>query len=722
MTRGSATRAVRRAAGNGTSSDLEARHGLLEHLFRTDDPVACADRALEWLVDHVGAERALCLAVVSDRYLSAIASRGLEMALTIGFTVDLEDERDPLVRALSSSEPIRVHEESELRGVPIARPFFVLPLRHHSGRSERAVGLLLVGPAPADGPGPDIRWLADTLGHKLAGWSSVRLGIDGRVGRERSLANRAALLQDVVDAVSDPILVTDNEGKVLLGNARADWLFASKESDNVGRRRAVELNNLYLSSALASRAIAAETARREVALVDPINGTDILFELLPATIRSSDEGPVVVSILRNVTELGRAAQELAENTARLKVAQADARAERRRLELIIDSVADPIVVTDAEGDIVLLNAPAEKLFTARLETTNEGKKRISANDAHFSSFVSNVLISGGDRRHRGEIGLTDPDTGSQIPVEAISGSIMGERGELTAVVTILHDRREAVERARLYAELEKAKEELEDRIRIATRELADQNEKLRRQALELERASALKSQFLANVSHEFRTPLNALIGSAHILREGIAGKLEAPQRKNVDRIYSNGRNLLEIISSILDITRIEAGRMPIRSARFRLGTLLEEVMSELAPLIGQSKLEVTSEVPREIPPLQTDRQKIKQIVLNLLNNALKFTKEGSIRVTALWDRREDRVAIAVSDTGIGIAEKDQARIFEDFQQVDGSEGREFGGTGLGLSICRRLATMLEGTISVTSELGKGSTFTLTVPRRVRGQG
>ena len=188
---------------------------------------------------------------------------------------------------------------------------------------------------------------------------------------------------------------------------------------------------------------------------------------------------------------------------------------------------------------------------------------MQANDAHFSSFIAGMLVSA-DQRRVGEIGLIDPTTGEPMPVEAIAGKILSEHGELTAVVTILHDRREAIEKARLYEQLKQASDELERKIQAATADIAQQNELLRRQAIELEQASALKSQFLANMSHEFRTPLNAMLGYTSMLLQGVAGPVEPPVKRQLGRIESNGRHLLTIINEILDISRIEAGRMPLQ--------------------------------------------------------------------------------------------------------------------------------------------------------------
>ncbi len=476
---------------------------------------------------------------------------------------------------------------------------------------------------------------------------------------------------------------------------------------------------MLLSSALSSKAIEETGAtRRELLLVNPGDGSDLLFELLSTVTEDSRHGTGVVSVLRNVTDLRRASEEIEENYRRLRIAEAQAHAESDRLNLIIDSVADPIVVTDAGGATSLMNEPAERLFTIQQRSSALQERWVQANDAHFTSFIAGMLVSA-DQRRVGEIGLMDPRTGQAMPVEAIAGKIVSEHGELTAVVTILHDRREAIEKAKLYEQLKQASDELERKIQAATADIAQQNELLRRQAIELEQASELKSQFLANMSHEFRTPLNAMLGYTSMLLQGVAGKIEQPVRRQLGRIESNGRHLLTIINEILDISRIEAGRMPLQVSRFAVPELISEVKAELEPIIMRSKLSVTLDIPKDLKPVVTDRQKVKQIVLNLLSNALKFTHQGGVTISARRNGGERTLILSVADSGIGIAPADQERIFEDFRQLDNSPTRAYGGTGLGLSICRRLAQMLDGRLAVHSQLGKGSTFTLTLPIKGR---
>jgi signal transduction histidine kinase len=267
--------------------------------------------------------------------------------------------------------------------------------------------------------------------------------------------------------------------------------------------------------------------------------------------------------------------------------------------------------------------------------------------------------------------------------------------------------------------LKEAYAEVERKVQEATTELAEQNELLRRQHIALEQASALKSQFLANMSHEFRTPLNAILGYTHMLLNGVTGSVTEPQRKSLTRIDSNSRHLLALINDILDITRIEAGRMPLTLTTFKIPELVDEVMAELEPIIKRSNLTVRSNMPRSLPAIKSDRQKVKQVVLNLLSNALKFTPSGSVTLGASHDARAGQIVISVSDTGVGIAPDDQKKVFEDFRQLDSSPTRGYGGTGLGLSICRRLSQMLDGSIELQSTSGQGSTFMLRLPARMR---
>jgi PAS domain S-box-containing protein len=688
----------------------DARLALAEFLLSSGDIQASSRRAIDWLAANSNVMQAVVAIVEANgSQLQLVAEHNVSSAAIVDFVVTSEDEGHPLVKALHRRDPTYFDGSPQSFRSPIEGRFHALPLRSEDG--QIAHGLLLTSSTGRELT-PEVTWLAGLLSKQVTRILSRQTLAESRQER--------MLLYSIINAVTDPILLTDTEGKLIIANSHAEKLFAAPEDASEGWRRAVALNNMLFSAALSTSAVTdLEMARREVLLVDPLEGSDLLFELLSSRAKDERQGTYVVSILRNVTDLARAKEEIEESYRTLRVAQAEVRDERHRLDLIIDSVADPILVTDQEGDIVLMNEPAERLFNVPGTASDAAQRHVRANGAHLTSFVSNVLTRTGEQRYRGEIQLSDPITGRALPVEGVAGTILSEQGELMWVVTILHDLTEAIEKARLFEQLKQASAELERKVQEATAELADQNELLRRQHIALEQASALKSQFLANMSHEFRTPLNAILGYTHMLLNGVTGPVSEQQRKSLTRIDSNSRHLLALINDILDITRIEAGRMPLNLSTFRFPELVHEVMSELEPIIKRSNLVVSARMPRSLPSLKSDRQKVKQIVLNLLSNALKFTPAGSVTISATHNGKSRIVDIAVRDTGVGIPREDQMKVFEDFRQLDSSPARGYGGTGLGLSICRRLSQMLGGTIELESEPGRGSTFTLRIPARVR---
>lgn len=704
---------VRPSAGHAAPTAAN-KLSFLEALVTCDTLVEAAQLGVEWLTRHTMVRQVAIALVDLERVggarLVGAASQGLDAGEVASLNVDLEERDHPLIAALGTPRPTTISaaafEDAKISFDTRRATAYPLPMGVQADREP--AGIALVGGNLRD---VDARWCLAILGRKLVDLRNLRV----LASTERRLDRERALLQSILKSVPDPVLLTDPEGRLVVANPRAELYFASEEEESEGRRRAVALNNMLFSAALTRHAIeGAEFERRELPLVDPSDGSDRLFELMSAPIVTPD-GPGIVSVLRNVTDLQLAAQEIEDNYRKIRGVEAEVRAERDRLDLIIDSVADPIIVTDANGAMIMTNAPAERLFTASADAPIEETLRVRANDAHFSSHVANLFFMDATGRFRGELGLADPKTGAAVPVEAISGKIVSELGEVTAIVTILHDQTEAVEKARLYEELKKGSDLLGQKVRDATAELVRQNELLQRQAIELEAASSAKSLFLANMSHEFRTPLNAILGYTSMILQGVSGPLPPSVDRQLRRVDSNGRHLLTVINDILDIARIEAGKMPLNLAKFGVAELVTEVLAEVDPLIQKSKLELTTELAGKLPTLRTDRAKVKQILMNLISNALKFTPQGTVTVSARVTKRRDAIRLSVSDTGIGIAEKDQETVFQDFRQVDNSPTRQYGGTGLGLAICRRLATVLGGDIELASKLGTGSTFTLVLP-------
>jgi signal transduction histidine kinase len=249
--------------------------------------------------------------------------------------------------------------------------------------------------------------------------------------------------------------------------------------------------------------------------------------------------------------------------------------------------------------------------------------------------------------------------------------------------------------------------------------LAIQNAQLFREiedkSRQLEVASQHKSEFLANMSHELRTPLNAIIGFSEVLSEKMFGELNEKQEEYSKDIHASGEHLLSLINDILDLSKIEAGRMELELTEFDLPTALENALMLIRERAGRRSIALHSNLDDRLGQIQGDERKVRQVVLNLLSNAIKFTPEGGrIEVAAM--PRDGSVEISVTDTGIGIAPEDQEKVFEEFRQV-GTAAKKIEGTGLGLTLCRKFVELHGGKIWVTSQLGTGSTFTFTIPVR-----
>ena len=239
------------------------------------------------------------------------------------------------------------------------------------------------------------------------------------------------------------------------------------------------------------------------------------------------------------------------------------------------------------------------------------------------------------------------------------------------------------------------------------------SEEIGRLYREIEAASRHKSEFLANMSHELRTPLNAIIGFSEVLLERMFGELNPKQEEYLDDILASGRHLLSLINDILDLSKVEAGKMELETSSFNLPASLEGCLSLVRERATRHGIGLSLTVDERVGDVVADERKIRQVVLNLLSNAVKFTPEGG-RVALSLTQGEGEVEIAVSDTGIGIAPEDQAAVFEEFRQVGSDQARKNEGTGLGLALARKFVELHGGRIWLASEVGKGSTFTFTV--------
>ncbi len=277
------------------------------------------------------------------------------------------------------------------------------------------------------------------------------------------------------------------------------------------------------------------------------------------------------------------------------------------------------------------------------------------------------------------------------------------------------------------AQLINALEEREERLGLQNEVLAAQNRELEsthnriaQQNLQLVEAARLKSQFLATMSHELRTPMNAVIGFAQVLLRQRTANLTSTQADMVERILNNGKNLLALINDILDLSKIEAGRLELKQEEFDINNLILATIAELRPLAEQKQLALEFRTELDNPIVINDSTRVRQILVNLLSNAIKFTDLGSVEIK-VSELEAAQVLVSVKDTGVGIAESELEHIFEEFRQVDQTTTRQHGGTGLGLAITRSLVNMMKGTITVESKPGIGSTFHVCLPRQIEVQ-
>jgi signal transduction histidine kinase len=275
----------------------------------------------------------------------------------------------------------------------------------------------------------------------------------------------------------------------------------------------------------------------------------------------------------------------------------------------------------------------------------------------------------------------------------------------------------AIENTRLQQATQQAGGNLRKAILTLLRQnqaLEDQSYQIELQNLKLKEAAEIKSQFLATMSHELRTPMNAIMGFSQLLLR--QKTLAPPQIEMVNRIFDNSKNLLALINDILDFSKIEARRLDLKAERFSLPQVVSATVEELRSLAAQKHLTLESEIHIVNPWVINDRTRLRQVLINLLSNAIKFTDEGSVRV--IVEEKGERLMLSVQDTGVGIAPENIEHIFEEFRQLDQSIARRHPGTGLGLAITKSLVQMMQGSITVESKIGVGSTFQIQLPRQI----
>lgn len=501
------------------------------------------------------------------------------------------------------------------------------------------------------------------------------------------------VLKALLDASPAGIIALDTDDRVRLWSHAAEVMFGWTSEEVLNKPSPLDLQ----LQGLEERSVELRVNRRDGASV-------AVSARVAPWLDSEGRAAGTLAILDDVTERLRMERDLQELMEQERAARSQAESERRFRDLL-EAAPDAIIEVDRDGRIVLLNRVTENMFGYPRE--------------QLLGQPVEVLIPENLRpthhHHRGQY-WNHPQTrtmgsglslfarrkdGSRFPVEiGLSPVKSGDGFRVTAIIRDISERKQSEER--IHA--------IQERY---TRELAETNRELEARNREIERANRLKSEFLASMSHELRTPLHTIIGFSELLAEQLEGPLNEKQQRFIQHIHKDALHLLELINDVLDLSKIEAGKVELRFEAFDVATAIEEVLNSIRPL-GLSK-SLTIETEIAVPhALEADRTRFKQVLLNLLSNAVKFTPEnGVVRVEACI--RDEFAEISVSDTGVGIPAEEHETVFDKFYQVGHTTKGVREGTGLGLAITRQLVEEHHGTITLQSEPGQGSRFTVSLP-------
>jgi PAS domain S-box-containing protein len=547
------------------------------------------------------------------------------------------------------------------------------------------------------------------------------MGVDitARKQAEQELRRTQASWDVVLENLREGLIIADADGKLFRWNAAALRMYGfdqTKQSEVhlAALRHVFELSQiddgvLPPDEWPFARVLRGETVTGlELRIRRREDGWERIFSYAGSQVRYLDGKKLSFLTVQDITERKRA-------ELRLREIQG-------QLEAVVENLRAGLVIADPDATLLRWN-PAS-LHMLGFEDVEEGRRRQREFERIFELFT----LDGGQlppeqwplaRTRRGDevhdLELRVRRTGEDWErIISYAGRRVAYAGDkLLAFLTM----RDITEQKQAEMSLKVLNQTLKIEVGARTEELQSALERA-------EAADRLKSAFLATMSHELRTPLNSIIGFTGIVLQGLAGPLNEEQAKQLGMVRGSARHLLELINDVLDISKIEAGQLAIRAEPFDLAASLERVMGLVRPLATQKGLTLVANFPAGLGEMTGDRRRVEQILINLLNNAIKFTEQGSVTFTAQLTPGEPAapdatmpvgVRFSVADTGIGIRPEDLAVLFQPFRQLDTGLPRQHEGTGLGLAICRRLAELMGGQITVESQWQHGSEFNVVLP-------
>jgi PAS domain S-box-containing protein len=548
-------------------------------------------------------------------------------------------------------------------------------------------GVLVVGSCARDLSEADVEVL-----QPFASRLGTALGSIHAISRLRESLESAHIERDwliaALNNIPEPVLLTDLNNNIVLENERAEELFSSSGEDSDGKRQACSMNNFLLSVVLSGYSVDEKPAPRELTLVDPIEGGELPYEILSTRTRNPRTGEEgIVSLLRNVTDLKRATEELSQSFERVQELRQEAREERQRLNLIIQNVADPIIVTNPDNEVLLMNEQAERLFSRpssgqMIAGTDEKRKIYEANEVKFTSFVSQMRIEVGGTKS-GELDLVDPETGETMSMSVVSGEIENELGQTTAVISILHDLTKV-------RELERTQ--------------------LEKQLFESEKLAAT-GRLAASIAHEINNPLEAIKNSLYLLSARYQGSDE--DQRFLEIANRETERVSGIIQQMLGFYRPSMAMSPVN-----VNLVLEDILALMEKQLQKQRITVRKNLVPGLPLVLGHSDQLKQVFLNMvLNNQDAMPRGGTLTVSTDVVEEPDTagaltkmVNVEFSDTGTGIAPEILPHIFEPFFTTKAEKG-----TGLGLWVSFGIIQSHGGHISVKSRPDHGVTFTISLP-------